>query len=56
MITSIQGTLTAASPLRANIELNGFEYEVNLPITTAEKLPPTGSIVKLHTLVIYRED
>jgi holliday junction DNA helicase RuvA len=56
MITSIQGTLTAASPLRANIEISGFEYEVNLPITTAEKLPATGSIVKLHTLVIYRED
>jgi holliday junction DNA helicase RuvA len=56
MITSIQGTLTAASPLRANIELNGFEYEVNLPVTTAERLPSTGSIVKLHTVVIYRED
>jgi Holliday junction DNA helicase RuvA len=56
MITSIQGTLTAASPLRATIELNGFGYEVNLPITTAEKLPSPGSSVKLHTLVIYRED
>jgi Holliday junction DNA helicase RuvA len=56
MITSIQGTLTAASPLRATIELNGFGYEVNLPITTAEKLPSPGASVKLHTLVIYRED
>jgi Holliday junction DNA helicase RuvA len=56
MITSIQGTLTAASPLHATIELNGFGYEVNLPVTTAEKLPATGTTVKLHTLVIYRED
>ena len=56
MITSIQGLLTAASPLRATIELNGFGYEVNLPVTTAEKLPATGNVVKLHTLVIYRED
>jgi Holliday junction DNA helicase RuvA len=56
MITSIQGTLTAATPLHAIIELNGFGYEVNIPVTTAEKLPPTGSTVKLHTLVIYRED
>jgi Holliday junction DNA helicase RuvA len=56
MITSIQGTLSSASPLRAVIELNGFGYEVNIPVTTAEKLPQPGSAVKLHTLVIYRED
>ena len=56
MITSIQGTLASASPLHAIIELNGFGYEVNIPVTTAEKLPATGATVKLHTLVIYRED
>lgn len=56
MITSIQGTLTEATPLHAIIELNGFGYEVNIPVTTAEKLPGNGSIVKLHTHVIYRED
>jgi Holliday junction DNA helicase RuvA len=56
MITSIQGTLASASPLRAVVELNGFGYEVNIPVTTAEKLPALGAIVKLQTLVIYRED
>ena len=56
MITSIQGTLTEATPLRAIVEVNGFGYEVNIPVTTAEKLPPNGTVVKLHTLVIYRED
>lgn len=56
MITSIQGLLTSATPLHAIIELNGFGYEVNIPVTTAEKLPPPGVAVKLHTLVIYRED
>jgi Holliday junction DNA helicase RuvA len=56
MITSIQGTLTDATPLHAIVELNGFGYEVNIPVTTAERLPATGSVVKLHTLVIYRED
>jgi Holliday junction DNA helicase RuvA len=56
MITSIQGILTAATPLHAIVELNGFGYEVNIPVTTAEKLPVTGTAVKLHTLVIYRED
>jgi Holliday junction DNA helicase RuvA len=56
MITSIQGLLTSATPLHAVVELNGFGYEVNIPVTTAEKLPSPGVVVKLHTLVIYRED
>src|SRR3954466_15000117 len=56
MITSIQGTLASAPPLHAIIELNGFGYEVHVPVTTAEKLPQPGATVKLHTLVIYRED
>jgi len=29
---------------------------VHVPVTTAERLPPVGAKVKLHTLVIYRED
>lgn len=56
MITSIQGILAAATPLHAIIELNGLGYEVNIPITTAEKLPGVGEKAKLHTLVVYRED
>ena len=56
MITSIQGTLVAATPLQVIIELNGFGYEVNIPVTTAERLPAPGVVVKLHTHVIYRED
>lgn len=56
MITSIQGILASATPLHAVIELNGFGYEVHIPVTTAEKLPAPGATVKLHTLAIYRED
>jgi Holliday junction DNA helicase RuvA len=56
MITSIQGLLTSSTPLHAIIELNGFGYEVNIPVTTAEKLPVLGVNVKLYTHVIYRED
>ena len=56
MITSIQGLLTASTPLNAIVELNGFGYEVHVPLTTAEKLPAPGAVVKLHTHVIYRED
>jgi holliday junction DNA helicase RuvA len=56
VITSIQGRLAAATPLHAIVELNGFGYEVHIPVTTAEKLPAPGAQVKLHTHVIYRED
>jgi Holliday junction DNA helicase RuvA len=56
MITSIQGILTEVTPLRAVVEVGGFGYEVNVPVTTAEHLPRAGSAVKLHTLVIYRDD
>ncbi|ACB76469.1 Holliday junction branch migration protein RuvA [Opitutus terrae] len=56
MITSIQGTLVSATPLQAIVEVAGFGYEVHIPVTTAERLPAAGAAVKLHTLVIYRED
>lgn len=38
------------------MEVGGFGYEVHLPSTSAERLPRPGATVKLHTLVIYRED
>jgi Holliday junction DNA helicase RuvA len=56
MITSIQGTLAASSPVQAIVELNGLGYEVSIPMTTAERLPRPGATVRLHTHVVYRED
>ena len=56
MIISIEGTLTESGLARAVVEVGGFGYEVNIPATTAERLPQTGTRLKLHTLVIYRED
>lgn len=56
MITTIEGTLVECTPLQAIINVGGIGYEVNIPLTTTEKLPCIGSIVKLYTLVVYRED
>lgn len=56
MIISLEGTLAAASPLRAVLEANGIGYEVHIPVTTAELLPALGSRVKLHIHAVYRED
>lgn len=56
MIVTISGKLVEATPLQAIIETGGIGYEVNIPVTTAERLPDIGSIARLHTLSVYRED
>ena len=56
MIVAIKGVLASSTPLTAVVETGGLFYEVNIPLTTAERLPKTGSPVFLHTLAVYRED
>jgi Holliday junction DNA helicase RuvA len=56
VITSIQGVLSESGLVRAVVEVGGLGYEVNVPVTTAERLPAVGSPVRLHTLAVYRED
>ncbi len=56
MIASLRGTLLSTTPLHAVIEVAGVGYEVNVPVTTAEKLPAAGQPAFLHTTVVYRED
>lgn len=56
MIVFLEGTLEEAGPLSAVINANGVGYAVNIPVTTAEKLPSPGSKVRLHVHAVYRED
>lgn len=56
MIVSIEGILERATPLTAIINAGGLGYLVNIPVSTAAKLPANGETVKLHTHVVYRED
>ena len=42
--------------LRVVIESAGVGYEVNVPVTTAERLPPCGSEVFLLVHHVFRED
>lgn len=56
MIVLIEGKLLKATPLSAIISAGGIGYAVNIPVTTAEKLPLNGENVSLHTHVVYRED
>lgn len=56
MIVSLYGTLLESSIFRAVIECAGVGYEVHIPVTTTEKLPPVGQSVRLHTLQVFREN
>lgn len=56
MIVLIEGKLLKATPLSAIISAGGLGYSVNIPVTTAEKLPQNGEEVSLHTHAVYRED
>ena len=56
MIVGIKGRLVSSTPVSAVVEAGGLFYEVNVPLTTSEKLPPNGGDVMLHTLAVYRED
>ncbi len=56
MIAFIRGTLAAATPLEAIVDVGGIGYDVKIPVTTAERLPSIGQTVKLFTHAVYRED
>lgn len=56
MISRLRGIVIEASSVAAIIEAGGVGYEVQLPVSTAEKLPPVGQEAILHTLLVVRED
>ena len=56
MIVKIIGTILEQSPLTVVIETGGLGYEVNIPLSTAEKLPNVGKECSLFIHAVYRED
>jgi len=56
MIVSLRGKLIEATVLRVVIESAGVGYEVNIPVTTAERLPKVGSEIFLLIHHAFRED
>lgn len=56
MIVAIKGILESSTLFSAVVEAGGLFYEVNIPLTTAERLPKVGSEVMLYTEAVYRED
>ena len=56
MIVKIFGTILEQSPLTVVIQTGGLGYEVNIPLSTAEKLPKIGKECSLFIHAVYRED
>lgn len=56
MIATLEGTVSEATPAQVILDVQGVGYEVNIPLSTAERLPGTGQKAKLHIRAVYRED
>lgn len=56
MISFIEGIVETATPLEVVLNCNGVGYRIEVPITTAEKIPGRGKPVRLHVHPVYRED
>lgn len=56
MITFLKGLLVDALPTQVVVDVNGIGYEVLIPLTSYDKLPPPGQPVTLLTQLVVRED
>ncbi len=56
MITFLHGKLIDSLPTQLIIEVNGVGYEVLIPLSSYDKLPPPGHELKLLTHLVVRED
>lgn len=56
MIATLKGNIVESRLLQVVIEAGGVGYEVNIPIKTAEMLPPIGNETKLFIYPVYRDD
>lgn len=56
MIHYLKGTVIESSPLETILDVHGVGYSVQIPITTAEKIPPNGEACELFIHPVYRED
>ena len=56
MITFLHGKLVEALPTHVIVDVNGVGYEVLIPLSSFDKLPPPGQEVKILTHLVVRED
>ena len=56
MITFLEGKLVEALPTQVTVAVQGVGYEVLIPLSSYDKLPPPVGAVKLLTHLAVRED
>jgi len=56
MITFLDGKLVNALPTQAVIDVSGVGYEVFIPLSSYDKLPPVGQSIHILTHLAVRED
>jgi Holliday junction DNA helicase RuvA len=56
MITHLHGQLVDALPSIVTIDVHGVGYEVLIPLSSFDRLPPVGHEVRLLTHLAIRED
>src|SRR5580698_3723364 len=56
MITYLEGKLIDALPTQVVVDVHGMGYELLIPLSSFDKLPPPGQPVKVLTQLIVRED
>jgi holliday junction DNA helicase RuvA len=56
MITFLDGRLVSALPTQAIVDVNGVGYEVFIPLSSYDKLPPAGQPIRILTHLTVRED
>src|SRR4051812_13859575 len=56
MITFLEGTLVSALPTQAIVNVAGVGYEIFIPLSSYDKLPPPGQDIHILTHLHVRED
>ncbi|MBM3900669.1 MAG: Holliday junction branch migration protein RuvA [Verrucomicrobia bacterium] len=56
MIAFLHGRLTEALPSVITLDVNGVGYEVLIPLSSFDRLPPVGQEVRILTHLAVRED
>jgi Holliday junction DNA helicase RuvA len=56
MIAFLEGTLAESLPTQIVVNVHGVGYQVMIPVSSFERLPPPGSPVKILTHLTVRED
>lgn len=56
MIGTLNGRLVFKDPPHVVLDVGGVGYELEVPLSTFERLPETGSSLLLHTHLTVRED